>query len=96
MMEGLRVALQFNEGIFYFKDMPEESFRKIFFNPVDFTSLLRQSISEWEETPFLQKVINSVIKKRGLKISSFSLVGKYRLTRRNYYHLRLCLSLWQS
>jgi polysaccharide biosynthesis transport protein len=67
MMEGLRVALQFNEGIFYFKDMPEESFRKIFFNPVDFTALLSQSISEWEETPFLQKVINSVIKKTGIE-----------------------------
>ncbi len=67
MMEGLRVALQFNEGVFYFKDMPEESFRKIFFNPVDFTSLLSQSISEWEETPFFQKVINSVIIKTGIE-----------------------------
>lgn len=67
MMEGLRVAFQFNEGVFYFKDMPEESFRKLFFSPVDFKGILSQTFSEWEETPYLQKRINSVIKKTGIE-----------------------------
>lgn len=66
MMEGLRTALQFNKGMFSFKELPESSFKKMFFDPVDFTSLLKQRIAEGEEIPYLQKKINSVILNTGI------------------------------
>ncbi len=63
MMEGLRIALQFQSGSYVFDEMSEVDFDRASFDPVDFRQLKKQLTIGDEDVPFLQAQINAAIVK---------------------------------
>ncbi len=66
MMEGLRLALQFKEGTFEFKEIDKTDFQHPAFDPVDFHQLYSQLVIGEDDLPFLSRQINSAILKTGV------------------------------
>lgn len=66
MMEALRLAVNFKEGTFEFRAMPEGDIGAPSFNPVDFNAVYRQVIVGEEEMPFLERQIEAALVPTGV------------------------------
>jgi len=64
MMEGLRTAIQFNNGAFSFEKLPDSYFERPSYDPSDLRKLYKQVVIGEEELPYLQKKISQSIVKR--------------------------------
>jgi Mrp family chromosome partitioning ATPase len=63
MMEGLRMALQFEHGEFDFDELDQSDFEHVSFDPVDFHQLYNQAVMDREDLPFLRNKIEHAIVK---------------------------------
>jgi capsular exopolysaccharide synthesis family protein len=61
IMKGLRTALQFKTGGYFFKKLAESDIDSTMFDPVDYPKIYKQLLGGVSNIPFLQKKINSAI-----------------------------------